>query len=410
MNPPDASVHVRGIAAGGDGIASLADGRTVFVPRAAAGDRLRLRNVRLHARFARAEIAEIIEASPDRVAAPCPHYVADRCGGCQLMHIAPAAQRLAKARIAGDALRRLAHLDMADPEILESPVEVGYRTKVTFAVRKGRIGYHPVGDAIAVFDVRECLLAEPAVRALHAAVRAARALLPADASSLVLRRDRVGGLHLLVRTAGGMAWSGGEKLHSALHREGIVATIWWHPEDGAARVVAGADGPWPVTVFEQVHPAMGRTVREAALSALGPLDGLHVWDLYAGMGDTTVGLLAGGATAESVESDPRAVALAEMIGPPASARHAGRVEDVLARLRPPDAVITNPPRAGVAMAVIDGLVRSSARVIAYISCDPATLARDVARLAPAFRMREIRAFDQFPQTAHVECLAVLERP
>jgi 23S rRNA (uracil1939-C5)-methyltransferase len=401
-------VVVRAIAAGGDGVASLGDGRTVFIPRAAPGDELRLRNVRIRARFARAEIADLITPGPDRVEPPCLHYVADRCGGCQVMHLSAPAQRAAKARIAGDALRRIAHLDVDDPEVVPSPQQFGYRNKVTFATQQGRLGYHPVGDPTYVFDVHDCLIADPDLRALHAAVRNARHSLPPDGARIVLRLDRDRGRHVIVQTGAGDVWRGGEELRRALERAGASAVVWWHPEGGKARAVAGATDPWPATVFEQVHPAMGSIVRQAALDALGDVRGQQAWDLYAGIGETTVALVARGAAVTSVESDPRAVQLADAIGPAGPRRVAAMVEAVVGTLPKPAAVITNPPRVGMAERATEMARASGATRIAYISCDAATLARDVERLAPTYRLRQLQAFDQFPQTAHLETVALLE--
>jgi 23S rRNA (uracil1939-C5)-methyltransferase len=183
-------------------------------------------------------------------------------------------------------------------------------------------------------------------------------------------------------------------------------TIWWQGSEGAPRAMAGADSPYPATVFEQVHPAMGDRVRAHAVEALGPLAGRHVWDLYAGIGETTAVLARGGASVESVESDRRAVAEAERRGPTAR-RHAARVEHVLGELRPPELVVTNPPRTGMDARVADAFERLRPRRVVYVSCDPATLARDLTRL-PGYRLAEVRAFDLFPQTAHVETVAVLE--
>lgn len=401
-------VTVRAIAAGGDGVATLADGRTVFIPRAAPGDELRLRNVRVRARFARADIADVLVPGPDRVVPPCSHYVADRCGGCQVMHLSPPAQRAAKARIAGDALRRIAHLDVNDPDVVPSPQEFGYRTKVTFAMQQGRLGYHPVGDPTHVFDVRECLIADPELRRLHAAVRDARASLPQDDARIVLRLDRGRGRHVIVRTGAGDAWTGGKVFHHALERAGVAAVVWWHPEGGKARAVAGAADPWPATVFEQVHPAMGAMVRRAALDALGDVSAQHAWDLYAGIGESTVALVARGATVASVESDPRAVQLADAIGPAGPRRLTGMVEDVAATLPKPAAIITNPPRVGMAARATEIVRQSGATRIAYVSCDAATLARDIERLGSTYQLRNLHAFDQFPQTAHLESVALLE--
>lgn len=401
--------EIRGIAAGGDGVGALPDGRTVFVPRAAPGDRLRLRNIRRHARFARAEIAEVVMEGAGRVAPPCPHYVADRCGGCQLMHLTPEVQRAVKGRIAGDALRRIAKLDVEDPVVVPSPTQLGYRAKITFAVSRGTIGYYRVGESDRIFPVRDCLLAEAPLRTLHGALRSARKALPTNASRVVLRRDGDGSLHVVVRTEGGEAWRTGPVLHARLIATGLEVAVWWHPEGGAPRVVAGSDDPWPATVFQQVHPAMGRQVREAALTALGDVAGHHVWDLYAGIGETTAALVEAGATVESIELDARAVQYAERIGPKGPKRLAGRAEERARELAEPAAVITNPPRTGMDAAMVEAIARSNASRVAYISCDAATLARDIARFGEGWRLTSLAAFDQFPQTAHLECVALLER-
>lgn len=401
-------VSVRAIAAGGDGVATLGDGRTVFIPRAAPGDELRLRNVRLRARFARADIAEVLVPGPGRVVPPCPHYIADRCGGCQLMHLDAGVQRATKARIAGDALRRIAHLDVADPEVVAPAAELGYRTKITFTMQQGRLGYHRLGDPEHVFDVRECLIADIAVRELHAAVRGARATLPQDNARVVLRLDREGGRHVIVATPAGDVWNGGKALHTSLERAGIAAVVWWHPEGGKARAVAGAADPWPATVFEQVHPAMGEVVRTAAVAELGDVRGKQAWDLYAGIGESTVRLVERGASVVSVESDPRAVQLAETLGPAGPQRMTGKVEAVADALPKPDVILTNPPRIGMAERATRIVAESRAPLIVYVSCDAATLARDIVRLGSGYRLRRVQSFDQFPQTAHLETVALME--
>jgi 23S rRNA (uracil1939-C5)-methyltransferase len=152
---------------------------------------------------------------------------------------------------------------------------------------------------------------------------------------------------------------------------------------------------------------MGDVVRAFALEVLGEVTGRLVWDLYAGIGETTARLVHAGARVESVESDARAVAEAEARGPVAR-RLAARVEDVLGQLKRPDLVVTNPPRTGMDQRVTAALDRLAPRRIVYISCDPATLARDLTRL-PGYRIDALQAFDLFPQTAHVETVAVLEQ-
>src|SRR5205085_9934403 len=132
-------IAITSIAAGGDGVGRLGDGRAVFVPRTAPGERVRLRDgVKLHKSFARGELAEVVAPTGARVTPPCPHYGQDRCGGCQLQHVAYDAQLDAKRAIVGDALRRIAKLDVPDPEIVEAVEEWRYRAKVSLAVKGGR--------------------------------------------------------------------------------------------------------------------------------------------------------------------------------------------------------------------------------------------------------------------------------
>jgi 23S rRNA (uracil1939-C5)-methyltransferase len=402
-------VRILRLAAGGDGVGKLDDGRTVFVPRTAPGDLVEAVGLRAHKRFARARLGRLIEPSPDRVEPRCPHYVRDECGGCQLQHIAGPVQREARRGFVGDALRRIARRDVADPPLVPAEREFEYRTKITLAASADgrRVGLHRYDRADEVFDLDWCHITVPELMELWRALRALRPLFPARLEGLVLRMGRDGGRHVLFRTADGEVWGGAAKLYAELRRRNVAGTLWWQPADAAPRAMAGADEAYPATVFEQVHPAMGDRVREHAVQALGPVGGRHVWDLYAGIGETTAALARAGASVESVESDRRAVAEAERRGP-AARRHAGRVEDLLRELKAPDLVITNPPRTGMDARVPEALERVGPTRVVYVSCDPATLARDLGRL-PGFRVADVRAFDLFPQTAHVETVVALER-
>ena len=403
------AVRVLRIAAGGDGVGRMEDGRTVFVPRTAPGDLVELTGIRTHKRFARARLARVLEAGPGRIDPRCPHYVRDECGGCQLQHLETPAQREARRGIVGDALRRLARREVPDPPLIPAEREYDYRTRLTLAVSADgrRVGLHRYDRAEQVFDLEWCHITAPPLMELWQVLRRLRSFFPARLESVVLRQDRVGGRHVVFRTASAEAWSGAERLLKELRSSGAGAVIWWQPLDGAARAMAGATEAYPATVFEQVHPEMGDRVRAFAVSALGEVTGRRVWDLYAGIGETTALLADAGAEVESVESDRRAVFEAERRGPRAR-RHAGRVEHVLGELAPPDLVITNPPRAGMDPRAAAALQRQRPERIVYVSCDPATLARDLTRL-PDYALAEVQAFDLFPQTAHVETVAVLRR-
>jgi 23S rRNA (uracil1939-C5)-methyltransferase len=409
-------VRILRVATGGDGVGTLGDGRTVFVPRTAPGDLVTIRHVRLAKSFARAEVDHLEEASPDRVAPACPHYDRDHCGGCQLQHLSLAAQREAKRAMVGQTLRRIGRLQVEDPAIEPAELAWGYRNKVTLTVANGgrQIGFHRLGRAGDIFDLERCLIADPALMDLWAVVREHRALLPDAAEQVVLRRDREGGNHLTVRVRGQTAWQGAPPLHAALVRLGVPAVLWWEPEGGAPRAVAGAGEAYPSAVFEQVHPAMGDRVRSWALARLGDLAGKRAWDLYAGVGETSALLAAAGARVESVELDGRAVREAARRGPEHGVhRHVGRAEEVTPTLAAADVVVTNPPRTGMDGRVADAIAAAGPRTVAYISCDPATLARDLSRMlprlpaSPPMRLTALRAFDLFPQTAHVETVAIV---
>jgi 23S rRNA (uracil1939-C5)-methyltransferase len=401
-------VRILRLAAGGDGVGKLPDGRTIFLPRTAPGDLVELGPIREHKRFARGRVSRILEPSPLRVEPRCPHYVGDECGGCQLQHLQYEAQLVSRSAFVGDALRRLGKREVPDPPIVPAAEIYDYRAKLTLHVSTDghRIGLHPYGQADRVFDLKWCHITVPRLMELWPAIRRLRSLLPPALKQVVLRLDRAGGRHLLLRVGQSEAWSGGVRLMRELERAGVPATIWWQPEGGAARAMAGAGEAFPATVFEQVHPAMGDRVRAFAVEQLGDVSGQVVWDLYAGIGETTAQLVGRGAVVESVELDRRAVAEAEARGPTAR-RHTGRVEDLLRELRRPDLVIANPPRTGMDQRVTAELERVAPKRLVYISCDPATLARDLQRLR-RFSLTLVQAFDLFPQTTHVETVAVLE--
>jgi 23S rRNA (uracil1939-C5)-methyltransferase len=407
-------VTIAGIATGGDGVGHLADGRAVFVPRAVPGDAVALRpGVRLHRSFARGEIAQVLRPGPGRVSPPCPHYVHDRCGGCQLQQLAYDAQLEAKRAIVGDALRRIGKLELADPEIVEAIDEWRYRSSLTLAVaRSGRqdgtvVGLHPYGRPGTVFPLADCHVADFRLMALWRELRQHLDLLPPRLSRLTLRLDREGRRHVIAESPGA-PWQRAAEVRAALP-EGDRVTCWWQPVDGTARVVSGPVSGVVPTGFEQVNAEMALLARTWAVDQLGDQRGRVVWDLYGGIGDTAVLLAQRGAQVVSVDVDEKAIAWAQQRPPAGSTRFiAARVEDVLATLPEPHAALVNPPRAGLHWNVTLKLREQPVGRLAYISRDPATLARDVQRLSVNYGVTAVRAFDLFPQTADVETVVVLE--
>ncbi|HET8762964.1 MAG TPA: TRAM domain-containing protein [Gemmatimonadales bacterium] len=402
-----APIEILRLAGGGDGVGRLPDGLTVFVPRSAPGDLVTLRDIRRKRGFARARVADIIAPGPGRVEPPCPHYTRDQCGGCQLQHLSGPAQLQARRRIVGDALRRIGKLDIEDPPIEAAPESWGYRTRLSLHAVGGRIGLRPLDRPADAFELDRCLIAHPALQELWLLLKRHRTLLPQRLVRLTLRLGTDGTRHVIATLPPRATWQQARALASALSVEGVTVTLWTAAESAPARPVAGAVSSASAMSFEQVNPEMGARIRTDAVSLLAPIPGEEVWDLYAGLGETTAQLVELGARVSSVELDRQAVAWAEQHGPPAR-RVAGAVERSLAALPRPARVITNPPRTGMHEDAASELNRSGAERIVYISCDPATLARDLARLT-SFRLRRCRAYDLFPQTAHVETIAVMER-
>ncbi|OGT99881.1 MAG: hypothetical protein A2085_00195 [Gemmatimonadetes bacterium GWC2_71_10] len=415
MSETSPRIAITSLAAGGAGVGRLPDGMTVFVPRTAPGDEVIVASLMRRRRFAKATAAEIATLGPGRVDPPCPHFTSDRCGGCQWQHLSGEVQRQAKARIVGDALRRIGKLALPDPEIEASPRSYGYRATITLTVRHvaSRViaGFHDAEDPSRVFSLDRCHIARDEVDELWQAIRPALGALPrGDDVRLKLRVAPDGGLHVIV-DGGDRAWSGAAELAAAARQRQLAPTVWWRPPHGAPRRMAGPEADAGAASFAQVNPAVAGLLRDAVVEAAKESGGRKVLDLYAGVGDTALPLAAAGHEVVLVELDERAVRQANdrAVREGITLRCiAARVEDVIGKLLPADVVIVNPPRAGLSAAVSHHLTSSPPRRLVYVSCDPATLARDLQRVAPGGRCT-VRAFDMFPQTSHVETLAVVER-
>ena len=413
----DEVVAVSGIATGGDGVGRLADGRAVFVPRTAPGEQVRLRpqSVVLHKRYARGEVAEIVTAAATRVVAPCAHYDGDHCAGCQLQHLAYAAQLGAKRDIVLDTLRRIGKIAVPEPVVVGAADQWRYSTRIALTRTGGRtqaFGFARYDRPGVVFHLVDCHIADTRLVALWHALESHLDLLPERTVRLSLRLDREGARHVIVESPG-EPWRTADRLRDAL-QDGAGVICWWHPVDGAARIVAGPATGYPPVGFAADHPAMDSLVRDWTVECLGAVERSVVWDLYAGIGDTTARLAAREASVVSVDADEQAVGWARRRPELASQGDrvriiAGRVEDVLPRLPDPQAVIVRPPPAGLHWDVALRLTSDPVAHLVYVSRDPATLARDLHRMSVNYELRSLRVFDAGPQTAQVETVVHLER-
>ncbi|HSH74239.1 MAG TPA: TRAM domain-containing protein [Longimicrobiales bacterium] len=404
-------VTVRGLAIGGAGVADLPDGRVVFVPRTAPGDRVSIRIEKSRPRWASGSVRELVEPGEGRRPPLCALYL--RCGGCQLQHIAYESQLEWKGRFVADALERIGGLvEVETPEVVPSPRETGYRSRVTFTLRRlrgGRVlaGFHALGRASHVVDVgEECVLPRRELVDAWAALRSGwgdgARLLPAGGQlRLTLRFEAPG--PVLVVEGGPPGWRA-EALARAVPQ---LVAVWHRPglRGAAAVAVAGsAEELWP-TAFAQVNPEAAAAMVEHVVGLAGL--GEHAVDAYCGAGAFGRELAGRGWRVTGIERDPGACAAAREGSPQGLDVVEGPVEDHLGRALPADLLVVNPPRSGLAPHVRRLIAESGSGRLIYVSCDPATLARDVAELTRAYALVGLRCFDLFPQTAHVESVAHL---
>lgn len=425
-------LEVERIAYGGDGV-GRADGLVVFVPWTAPGERVRARIVERHPRYARARLEGVLAAGDARVEPGCPVF--GICGGCQLQHLDRDAQLASKARAVADAFERIAGKPLAEPLACEPAAEPWhYRRRATFTWRRSEgttaLGFHAADDPGGIVDVEACpIFAERGNAALAGLREALANAPPADGDAPEEARIAVRALPGQDAQAGVFCDSAERARELAAHcaeRAGI-ATTWGARAGTAAPFALAAGAPRLVSRMEfgglrlrvgfdsflQADPVAAAQLYDGVENALAARPGDRVIDGYAGIGVLTCRLARAGVRVTAVEahggaaSDLRANAAAAS-GEPVHVLELP-AERVDWRRPRPDRVVLNPPRSGCAPAVLDSIARSSARRLVYVSCDPTTLARDVRRLGSAWRLESIRAFDLFPQTAHVETLASLSR-
>lgn len=404
------TLDVTAIAAGGDGVARH-EGLVVFVPRTAPDDRV-VASVTRHGKFARGRLESVERSGPARVVPACRHYVADECGGCQLQHVELAVQLEVKQAIVRDALRRIAHRDAAPPVMHQAPSPWRYRRRISVAMRRRGDswvgGFHSAFEPNRVFELDDCLIADTAVMDLWRTVRAAASWLPpGDALRVSIRADDAASS--VTVQGGGAAWTDAEAFVTALPPG---TGVWWEPDAGRRRRLDRGNASAAGASFAQVNPAVAAALQACVVAHVLRHSPRTVVDAYAGTGDLAAALQAAGVTVTAVELDGEAAAVASdrLSGP--SRVIAARVEDVIAGLMPADVVVVNPPRIGLERAVA-GVLESAAAdglvaAVIYVSCDPATLGRDLARM-PSWRVVALDSFDMFPQTAHVETVALLTR-
>lgn len=383
MEVEEIEIEIEKLVAGGEGLGRF-EGIAIFVPRAAPGDRLRVRLVDRRPDFGRAEIVEILEPGPGRRKPPCPHF-AD-CGGCDLQHLEDRRQLAYKVAAVRESLAHIGKIPL--PEVI--PVVAGdawgYRLRTqlhTDTTERGlEVGYHARGTRDLV-PIDRCPVLAPELESLVAT-------LPG------LLRDQP-------RPRVDLAVGNGDKVSSAPPVEGL-------PRGPIKLTVGDFTYRFDARCFFQGHRGL---LPDLVSLVIGPWKGEQAFDLFAGVGLFTLPLAARYGRVVAVEGNRIAARYARQNVE--SAAEIGRVsvenlslESWIENL-PDDAdrAIVDPPRAGLPLRVCAALIAKRPRVLTYVSCHAATLARDLRELQRGYRIESIRFIDLFPQTGHLETVVQL---
>jgi 23S rRNA (uracil1939-C5)-methyltransferase len=442
-------LDVESLAYGGNGVARL-DGFVVFVRRGLPGDRVRARVTKVKRSHAEALATDVVRGGPNRVDAPCAHYPA--CGGCRFQDLAYEAQLVQKHAQVRDALQRIAGIadPPLDPIVPCEPDVFHYRNKLEYSFTRTpagpALGFHRAGRWDEVLEIERCWLTTELGNAIRDAARAwareegLEAYSQADGAGylrhLVVREGRNTGQALVqLVTAAGEKFDRGY-LVDVLRRFPEVCSVHWSVNESPAEItnlptellwgeewieeqIGGLRFRVRPNAFLQTNTVMAERLYALAAAAAQLTGAETVWDLYCGIGAIGLTLAADALTVWGIEVSEESVACAlenaELNAITNAAFFAGNVgevvEELLDRSGPPEVVVVDPPRAGLAGKALRRVGRIGAPRIVYVSCNPTTLAGDTKLLREdhGYELLRVTPVDMFPHTPHVESVALLER-
>lgn len=399
----------------GEGVARL-NGKAVFIPWALPGELVEAEVTNSKKRFSTARLIEILEPSPKRVAPLCPHFY--HCGGCSYQHTDYAEELRLKTQVVGNALQRIGKVNTEVRPALASPREWRYRNKVTWHVAAGQLGYY-YQDSHELLPIKTCHLISAKMEELSQSV--ARALPPSTfTGEIIVRQSFTNDETLLLlkdlppEARETVPSEVGKALDSIVClEEGREKTKKGNPR--LVEQIGGLGFSLSPQAFFQVNHDQAEKLVELVLQNLELTGRERVLDAYCGIGMFTLHLARHAREVVGVEGFPAATADAEenaRANGIANCRFlTGSCEVVLTREKEPfDAVVLDPPRSGCHPAVLQAIVRMAPSRIAYVSCHPATLARDLAILqSHGYQVSLVQPVDMFPRTHHVECVTLMSR-
>ncbi|HER62954.1 MAG TPA: class I SAM-dependent RNA methyltransferase [Desulfobacteraceae bacterium] len=431
------TIRIEKIIHGGRGLARLDDGFVVLTPFVLPGEKVLIREQKKLRGHIEAETVDILEPSPDRVDPPCPYYL--RCGGCDLQHMSPAAQHTAKENIVRESLTR-AGIDagkFAFHGIIPSPRSFNYRYRIRLKISPdGAIGFHRAGSN-SIVDIENCLVATDILnRSLDELRRSglAEAAAPALKEIELLHSPADDRVYCVLHTSGDI--SGSKKIIDyCIPKLKTIAAVTIINDGKSGLPVPGGDEcvlrqdfdgvvgerpyslRWTPGCFSQVNAGQNARLVELACRMAGEVRGRETLDLFCGMGNFSIPLTLRGGLVTGIERHKQCIEQARINCSGAGLKNVRFIDqDVEKWIRRAvkqsaryEIILLDPPRKGMGRSVTLLADLSPSRII-YISCDPATLARDIALLADCgYRLSSITPVDMFPQTHHIESVAMLEK-
>lgn len=393
---------------GGEAMGRLPDGRMVFIPYALPGEKLHIRLVEEKEHYARAELLEVVEASPDRITPRCVYFTA--CGGCHYQHIPIEKQLAIKSEILVDQLTRIGGLtNILIQDLTPSPSSWNYRNHIQFHLTpQGKLGYLKPRSK-DVLAIRECHLPEGLLNLIWPQLT----IQPETAIQRLALRLGEGEDVLLVLDSQDIRppeVSLEELSISAVHHS-PAGTLVIAGSDHIDMHILGRSFRVSATSFFQVNTSMAEKMVQHLLDNL-PAGGALL-EVYCGVGLFSAFLAPRVERLIGIESSPDACYdfVANLDEYDNVELYEAAAEDILPQLNlQPEVVLVDPPRAGLDRRVMEAILRLKPGLLAYVSCDPATLARDAQRLSNAgFQLTQISLFDVFPQTYHIESISIWAR-
>lgn len=445
MSKPIEKITIRSLGSAGEGIGTAEEGYALFVTGALPGERVSVEIVEKKERYAKGRMIDLIDPSPERVTPFCPLF--SKCGGCQIQHLSYSGQLEAKRQRVVDALQRIGRLEVEVLPCLPSPSPTHYRNKIQMPIhaREGgrlEVGFYERGSH-RIVPIPNCPIHCHAGEVAYEQLRPLllKSAIPGYCEEkgegllrhLVVKSSRLEKRALVILVTTGRNCPELRKLAETIVAScpavaGVVENI--NRKRGNSilsdqfRQLAGEDHLWeelcgkrfrisPASFF-QVNPDQAETLYKTALTFLDPQPESTLLDAFCGVGTLSIIAASQVSSVVGIEAVPQAVedarANAKQNGSTNCQFICGTVEERIAAAPHFDLALLNPPRKGCDPAILKQLAKRAPKRIVYLSCDPATLARDLALLSrDGFQVTKVQPVDMFPQTMHVESVALINR-